>query len=811
MSTTSERMPFVAGSLAGRPVRRVEDAALLTGRGTYVDNLRVPGELRATFVRSPFAHAEVRSVEVAAAARMPGVVAVYTAESLAPPGWAGFMQLHPDVIRPSLATGRVNFVGDTVAVVISETEAQGVDAAELVEVEYEPLPAAVDMEAALEPGAPLQFVKVPGNLVVGSRDPAGASVLDGADVVVRGRFENQRVAVAPMEGSAVVVVPGDSGNGTNSGNGTAPELTVHLACQMPHGSQAQLAGLFGIPKEHVRVIAPDVGGAFGAKHLSAEAVVAVSAARLLGRPVRWVETRSENMVSMPHGRGQVQYIELGINHDGTIVGLHCRIVGDAGAYAGFGGMLPGMMTRMMASGVYKIPKISFDVAVALTNTTTMGAYRGAGRPEAAAFVERIMDMAADELGMDPVELRLRNLIQPGDFPYTTVTGARYDSGDYQAALTEALRLAGYDDLRAEQAHRRRHEDRLQLGIGLSVYVEITGSGGSEYAIVEVDDGGGATVSAGTSAHGQGHATAFSMLVADRLNIPMERIRYVQSDTAVVARGGGTGGSRSLQLGGNAVAETAVMVAARGRAVAAEMFEAAPDDIVLDAEGNFGVAGVPARKVSWAEVSRAASDAGEPLVVEHDGHQDGATFPFGAHVSVVEVDTETGLVTPLRHIAVDDCGRILNPLLVDGQVHGGLASGISQALWEEFVYDADGNPLTATLAEYGMPSAAELVSFEVAHTEVPSPLNSLGAKGIGESATVGSTPAVQNAVVDALSHLGIRHLDIPCTPERVWRAITEARAGHPAPPWREPPAVFSTLPVSAQADAAAEEEAEDFNL
>ncbi|MDQ6837479.1 MAG: molybdopterin-dependent oxidoreductase, partial [Actinomycetota bacterium] len=323
--------------------------------------------------------------------------------------------------------------------------------------------------------------------------------------------------------------------------------------------------------------------------------------------------------------------------------------------------------------------------------------------------------------------------------------------------------------------------------------------------------GRATVSAGTSAHGQGHATAFSMLVADRLNIDMDRIRYVQSDTAIVARGGGTGGSRSLQLGGNAVAETAVMLAERGRAIAADLFEAAPGDIVLGPDGTFGVAGVPARSLTWAEISRAATEAGEPLVVEHDGRQDGPTFPFGAHVSVVEVDTETGLVTPLRHIAVDDCGRILNPLLVDGQVHGGLASGISQALWEEFVYDAEGNPLTATLAEYAMPSAAELVSFEVAHTEVPSPLNSIGAKGIGESATVGSTPAVQNAVVDALSHLGIRHIDMPCTPERVWRAVNDARHGHPAPAWRDPPAIFSTLPVAKQPDDDAEEDAEDFTL
>ncbi|MDQ6839725.1 MAG: molybdopterin-dependent oxidoreductase, partial [Actinomycetota bacterium] len=480
MSTTEQRMPFVAGSLAGKPVRRVEDGALLTGRGTYVDNLRVPGELRATFVRSPFAHAEIRSVDIAAAARMPGVIAVYTAETLDVPAWAGMVQLHPDVVRPPLAAGRVNFVGDTVAVVISESAAQGVDAAELVEVDYHPLPAAVDMEAALEPGAPLQFAKVPGNLVAGTRDAAGASVLDEADVVVRGRFENQRVAVVPMEGSAVLAVPGGTGAAVEAGTSPAHDLTVHLACQMPHAAQAQLAGLFDIPRERVRVVTPDVGGAFGAKHLCAEAIVAVAAARVLGRPVRWVETRSENMVSMPHGRGQVQYIELGLKRDGTIVGLHCRIIGDAGAYAGFGGMLPGMMTRMMASGVYKIPRISFDVAVALTNTTTMGAYRGAGRPEAAAFVERIMDLAADELNMDPAELRRRNLIGAGDFPHTTVTGAHYDSGDYAAALAEALRLSDYDDLRAEQVHRRQNQDRLQLGIGLSVYVEITGSGGSEY-------------------------------------------------------------------------------------------------------------------------------------------------------------------------------------------------------------------------------------------------------------------------------------------------------------------------------------------
>jgi carbon-monoxide dehydrogenase large subunit len=768
-----------------------------------VANGRVDGELQAVFVRSPFARADIHSIDITAAAAMPGVVAVHTATTLELPRWVGMMQVHPDVSRPPLALGRVNFVGDMVAVVVAETTSLAIDAAELVEVDYGPLPAAIDMEAALEPGAPLQFEAVRDNLVHGTRDPRGSEVLEGADVVVRGRFENQRVAVVPMEGASVLAVPG--------GTDDAYDLTLHLACQMPHGAKDMLAGLFAIPGERIRVIAPDVGGAFGAKHLNPESVVVVAAARALGRPVRWLDTRSENLVSMPHGRGQVQYIELGLKADGAIVGMRCRLVGDSGAYAGFGGMLPGMMTRLMASGVYKIPAISFDVAVALTNTTPMGAYRGAGRPEAAAFVERIMDMAAAELGLDPAELRRRNLIQPGEFPYTTVMGATYDSGDYELALNEALRLADYEQLRLEQRARRRRGDRVQLGIGLSMYVEVTGFADKEFASVEVDTDGRASVLAGTSAHGQGHATAFSVLVADRLRIPLEHVTFRQSDTALVPRGGGTGGSRSLQLGGTAVAEAAALVAERALAIAADMFEASPHDIVQAADGSFGVAGVPARSVTWAEISAAANEAGEPLAVEHDSEQTAATFPFGTHVSVVEVDTETGRVRPLRHIAADDCGRILNPLLVDGQVHGGLASGISQALWEQFIYDHDGNPMTSTLADYSMPSAAELITFELAHTEVPSPLNSIGAKGIGESATVGSTPAVQNAVVDALSHLGVRHLDMPLTPERVWRTIRDASEGRPPASWRQPPAVFDTLPINGTANAEADHDTENLNL
>jgi len=792
-------MTFVAGSLAGSPVRRVEDAELLRGRATYVDNLKIEGMLALAFVRSPSAHAEIRSIDVSEAEKMPGVVAVYIAEDLQLPGFAGFFQIHPGVNRPPLASGRVYFVGDPVAVVVAESKTQAADAAELVAVEYEPLPAAIDMEAALAPDAPPQYEQVPGNLLSGTRGADSAEVLAGAEVVVRGRFENQRVAVVPMEGSAIAVVPG--------GDGIGHRVTAYVACQMPHMTQGQIATAFGMAEEQVRVIAPHVGGAFGAKHLTVEGIVAIKVALELGRPVKWVETRSENLVAMPHGRGQVQYVEMGLKRDGTIVGLRCRIVGDAGAYAGFGGMLPGMMTRIMASGCYRIPRIAFDVAVAITNTTPMGAYRGAGRPEAAAFVERIMDMAADELGIDPAELRRHNFVRA--FPHTTVVGAEYDSGDYEATLTEALRLAGYDALRSELAERRQRGDRLQLGIGISAYVEITGGGGSEFASVEVHGDGSATVKAGTSAHGQGHATAFSMIVADRLGIPMEQIRFVQSDTAVVARGGGTGGSRSLQMGGSAVSESAQLVLDRARDLAAEMFETAPEDIVFSPEGGFSVAGVPSRAFGWPEISEAAAAKGEPLIVEHDSHQSGSTFPFGAHVSVVEVDMETGEVRPTRHIAVDDCGRILNPLLVDGQVHGGLASGISQALWEQFIYDEDGNPLTSTLADYAIPSAAELPSFELAHTETPSPLNSIGAKGIGESATVGSTPAVQNAVVDALSHLGVRHLDMPCTPERVWRAIREAGSQALPPPWREPPAVFATLPVAPTEGNPAE--GEEFNL
>ncbi len=775
------------GSILGTTVRRVEDPKLVRGESTYVGNLALPGALRAAFVRSPFAHARILGIDAGQACASPGVVAVYTAGDLNLPAHHGLLMVNAGTPRPPLATDRVRFVGEAVAMVVAESEAAAVDAIELVDVDYEELPVAVDMEDALAAGAELQFPELGSNLATGARSPEDPDPLGDAEVVVRARMVNQRIAVLPMEGNAIAVDPaGDAEH----------DLVVWVSTQMPHGFKAQLIAVLGLGDERVRVIAPDVGGAFGGKAgMLAEHTAVIGAARVLGRPLMWVETRSENLVSMPHGRAQIAYYELGLTKAGVITGLRARVVADAGAYAGLNGALVTNQTYLMAQGPYKIPKISFDAAAALTNTTAVGAFRGAGRPEATAHLERIMDVAAAELDIDPVQLRRRNLLDPADFPLTTVVGAVYDVGDYDVALREALRLADYDGLRAEQQRRRAVGDPVELGIGVSVYVEITaGGGGSEFASVRVHEDGSATISAGTSAHGQGHATSFGMLAADTLNIPMDKITYVQSDTAVVPRGHGTGGSRSLQMAGPAIQAASGEVLEQARHHAATMLEADVADIELTGTGEFGVRGVPASALTWQQVASSATAAGEELYAGLDTHQDGATFPFGAHVSVVEVDTDTGWVRPLRHIAVDDCGRILNPLLVQGQQHGGLAQGIAQALYEEIVFDPDGQPLTATLGEYAMPSAADMFTFQTANTETPTPLNPLGAKGIGESATIGSTPAVQNAVVDALRPLGVRHIDLPCSPQRVWRAIRDARAGRPADPWREPPPVFTTLPL-----------------
>jgi carbon-monoxide dehydrogenase large subunit len=778
------------GSILGNSVRRVEDPDLLTGRGTFVGNLKIEGLARAVFVRSPIAHGRIANVDTSAAKTAPGVVAVLTADDLAIEPFHGFLVLSEACARPPLATDKVRFVGEAVVMVIAGTEAAALDAAELVVVDYDPLPAVADLELAVADGAPPQFEELGTNVVFGSRG-RGENPLGDAVTTVRAHLENQRVAVLPMEGDAIAAIPGDGGEG--------PKMTVYVSTQVPHGFMRAAGKTLGYHAGELRVVAPHVGGGFGGKAgLGYEHAAVIAAAAKLGRPIAWVQTRSENLVASPHGRGQLQWIDMGFDSEGRLTGMHCRVLADAGAYAGFGGGLAIGPTQMMAQGVYDIPAIRFDVVVAVTNTTPMGAFRGAGRPEAAEFLERMMDLAAGELGMDPVELRRRNLLPAFDVPTTTVMGTTYDTGDYRLVLDEAVRLAGYEQLRSEQAARRASGDRWQMGIGVAVYVEVTaGGGGEEFGSVEIHRDGTATIKVGTSAHGQGHATAFAMIVSDRLGIAMEDIRFVQSDTAAVPRGGGTGGSRSLQVGGSAVLAATDEVLRLAREVAAKELEASVEDIVVHDDGRVGVAGVPSRALTWAELAVASEDESGPLAASVDFKVEGATFPFGAHVSVVDVDVETGQVRPIRHIAVDDCGRIVNPMLVTGQQHGGIAQGMAQALWEEVVFDADGNPLTTNLADYAMPSAAEVPSFETYNTETPTPRNPLGAKGIGESGTIGSTPSVHNAVIDAVAHLGVRHIAMPCTPERVWRAIQSARSspGVSQVPWTEPPAVFDRLPTA----------------
>lgn len=755
------------GSILGTEVRRLEDPELLTGAGTFIANLVQAGDAHAVFVRSPLAHARVSGIEVSEARNAPGVLAVFTREDqVGSRTLPGYWEVNPAMRRPALAGEVVRYVGEPVALVIAESRAQAVDAAELVDVDYDPLPVIVDIEEAVR--AAEEFYPGLQGLVGRAVRSGAEEPLSGASRVVRVRTLNQRIATAPMEGHALLADP------------TAAPLTVWVGTQQPHDSRETLATDTGLGPDEIRVIAPHVGGGFGGKAgIVPEALVVVRAARELGRRVLWQETRSEAMLSM-HGRGQLQWAELGLDDDARITGLRLTLVGDCGAYGGFGGGFGTGPTRMMAQGPYLIPQIEVRAAAVSTNTAPMGAFRGAGRPEAAAILERLMDLAALEFGLPPEEVRRRNLIPADRFPFRTQTGPTYDTGEYHAALEAALSHADLDELRTEQQRRRDSGATRLLGIGLSSYVEVT-FGGGEYAAAEVHTDGTATVRAGTSAHGQGHATSFAMLAADQLGLPVASVRYEQSDTALVPRGGGTGGSRSLQSGGSAVRQAVAILIERARSLAAELLEADAADVVLE-DGQWQVAGVPGATLTWAQVATAAADRGEPLAVEHDFTGGGQTFPFGSHVAVVEVDTETGRVRPLRLVAVDDCGVLVNPLLVAGQQHGGAAQGMSQALWEEFVYDQEGNPLTGSFADYAMPGAADTILFETHNTVTPTEVNPLGVKGIGESATIGSTPAFWNAVIDALSHLGVTHLEMPCTPARVWEAIQRP----PGTPWSEPP-------------------------
>jgi carbon-monoxide dehydrogenase large subunit len=755
-------------SIFGSVVHRVEDPRFLTGTARYVDAVRPEDALRAVFVRSIFAHGRISGIDVSAASAMQGVVAVLTAADLdlGPQPPAGNV-LGP-FQRPVPARDVVRYVGEPIALVVAQTLAQAYDAAEAIAVDVDPLQPVVATRAAVAEGAPLLFPDAGTNVAHEFEEAWGEDVLAGAEVVVRARVVHQRLAPVPLETNAVLARPtGDGG------------LTVWASTQIPFDVRDDVAEWLGLPTSTVHVIAPDVGGGFGTKlHVYPEQLMVAAAALRLGRPVAWQETRSESMVGLTHGRGQVHEVELGARRDGTLAGLRVDILADMGAYPG-GAYLPST-TKTMLPGVYRIPRVAVRSRAVVTNTVPIGEYRGAGRPEAAASIERAVDLLADELGMDPVELRRRNLVPVDAFPFTSAVGSIYDTGDYGAALDLALGLAGYEELRRDQAARRARGDGCQLGIGISLYVEVTGFSRKEYGSVTVEEDGSATVRVGTSSHGQGHETAFAQVAAGVLGIAVDRVRVVHSDTAEVPRGNGTFGSRSLQTGGTAVFRAAEEVVARARRLAAHRLEVSAEDVVVR-DGGLGVAGAPDVSISWAELAEAARSAptdgsSEALAAEARPYQTEYTFPFGAHVAVVEVDVETGDVRLVRHVAVDDCGRILNPMLVEGQVHGGLAQGIAQALFEEVRYDDLGTPLTADLATYPMPAASELPPFERGVLETPTPLNPLGAKGIGESATVGSTPAVVNAAVDALSHLGVRHLDPPLTPEVVWRAIRSAERG-----------------------------------
>ena len=752
-------------SILGTRVLRTEDPKFLTTGGEYTEDLvddRLAGAAHVFFVRSPVAHARITGIDLDAARATPGVVAVVTAADLTDvdpisplPGYTAGMT------QTLLASDTVRYVGEPVAMVVVEDPYQGEDVLELVGVDYDPLPAVVDPREAARDET-LIFPAAGTNTVISYGGALDEHLFDECDVVVTRTIHNQRVAPAPMEGRAAAAVWGEDGR-----------LTAWIPNQGAQGSKATLAKMLGLERDRVRVITPDVGGAFGAKFgADPEHALVAWVARAIGRPARWSETRYENLLGMTHGRAQVQTVTIGGSRDGRVLAYRLEVLQDAGAYPRMGAFLPSL-TRLMTPGTYDFAKVESVARSVVTNTTPIGAYRGAGRPEATAAVERAMDLFAAEIGMDPAEVRRRNLLAPFAEPHRNGFGALYDSGDFPAALEKALEAAGYDELRKEQAERRARGDVVQLGIGIASYVEVTGGGDesgppNENATIEVHPDGSATILTGASPHGQGHQTAFAMLASEELGIPVEKITLKWGDTDLVPRGGGTGGSRSLQQGGAAVRQASEELLDVARERAADALEADAADLRFDvSRSTFTVAGVAQAAVSLASLASTVR-----LFVHTVFTAPGATFPFGAHVAVAEVDTETGQAVLRRLVAVDDAGTVLNPLLAEGQRHGGIAQGAAQALLEEVVYDADGNPLTASFADYPVLSATEVPSFELVDMATPTTYNPLGVKGIGEAGSIGATPAVQNAVIDAVAHLGVRHIDMPTSPRTVWRAISE---------------------------------------
>jgi aerobic carbon-monoxide dehydrogenase large subunit len=775
----------------GSSVLRKEDPALLTGQADFADDIRLPGMLHFALVRSPHAHARIRSIDVSAAKERPGVVEVFTGEDLAgewaigiPTGWP----VTEDIKIPDhwpLARGEVNHAGDGVAVVVATDRYKAQDALEAVEVDYEVLPAVVDVEAALEEGSPLVHEEFGTDKCY--TWPLGTGDIDKAfgeaDVVVSGRYIQQRLIPSAIEPRAVVVSPEPA-----TGN-----VTVYSSTQVPHFVKDILALICGVSDTKLRVVAPEVGGGFGGKlNVYAEEALALALARRLKVPVKWVEERSENHVASTHGRGQVQHIQLAARRDGKILGMKVRLLADMGAYLQL--LTPGIAIfgSFTYPGLYTFDAYSFECTGVFTNLTPTDAYRGAGRSEAAYAHERIMDDLARELGMDPAELRIKNLIPPFDEPTTTPAGVMYDSGDYETCMRRALELADYDALRAEQRRRREAGDVKQLGIGIGNFTESGGlspskvaagvrlqSGGWEAASVRMLASGKVEVVTGTSPHGQGHETSWSQIAADAFGVDVGDVEVLHGDTAVSPYGRDTYGSRSLAVGGVALSLACGKVIDKAKKIAAHMLEAAEDDIEFEG-GRFSVAGSPGTNVTIQEVAGAAylasnlPDGMEPVLSEsHFFDPPNFTWPYGTHVCVAEVDTETGSVTIPKYVAVDDCGPVVNPAIVDGQLHGGIAQGIAQALYEEAVYDEEGNLITGSMMNYMIPGAPEIPNMILDRTETPSPTNPMGVKGIGESGAIAAQPAVINAVIDALSHLGVTHVDMPASPMRVWRAIQDA--------------------------------------
>jgi carbon-monoxide dehydrogenase large subunit len=793
MVATAERPT----KLVGQAIKRREDPRLITGAGNFLDDVKLTGMTHAALVRSPYAHAHIRSIDASKARAMPGVLAVFTGEDLKDvnPLPCAFPAAGVDnqVNTPRLlALGKVNQVGDPVAVVVAESRYQATDAAEAVEVDYEELGAVVDAEKAVAPGAPQLHDNAPGNVVFkwtcGADADAADAALAASEVRLSQRIVNQRLIPTPME-------PRGSIGRYDEGTG---DYTLWATSQAPHVHRLLItAFVLGIPEQKLRVIAPDVGGGFGAKiFVYFDMPLVLWLSKQLGRPVKYFEDRSENYLTSTHGRDHITDIEIGASRGGAITALKVKTLANLGAYLST--IAPGIPTTLygrMVPGCYKLPAVHVDVTGVYTNTAMVDAYRGAGRPEATFLIERVCDLVAAETGVDPAEVRRRNFIQPGDFPHDTGVGMLpYDSGNYEMTLDRALSNVGYTALREEQARRRAAGGRKQLGIGLSSYVEVCGIAPSKYmgeqgwgaglwesANVRIHLTGKVVATTGSLPHGQGHETTFAQVLADELGVNYDDIEVEWGDTLGTPFGFGSYGSRSLAVGGTAIYKSAVKIREKAKELAAHLLEAAPEDIVFE-DGKFQVRGAPDAAKTMADLALAAHlgynlPAGMEPTLEATTFYDppNCTFPFGTHVCVVEVDTETGQIDLLRYVGVDDVGNVVNPMIVDGQVHGGIAQGLAQALFEAAVYSDDGELVTGTMNDYAIPKASMLPTYELDRTVTPSPVNPMGVKGAGEAGTIASTPAVANAVIDAVAHLGVRHIDMPLTPEKVWRSMAAATA------------------------------------